>query len=618
MLNHRSPACLALLFSLAALAACGDDSSMPQGGGGQGAGGASPSCEVEKRSEDEADDPPIHTPRWAFRPWISKDISTGADTRAFVAGFQERDIPIGVVVLDSPWETNYNTFVPNPDRYPDFPGLVSDLKAEDIRVVLWVTQMINVSSYDLEPTGDLYMGPSPDYEPARVCGYFINEARVFAWWKGQGSAIDFFNPDARAFWHRLQDPLLDMGIAGFKLDFGDSYIDEVPIRAADGEHPLQEYSEAYYGDFYRYGSARQGAEEFVTMVRPYDKSYQFEGRFFARPEHTPVGWVGDNRRDYIGMADALDHIFRSAQAGYVVVGSDIGGYLDRDDKDLTLIVPLDPEVFMRWTALGAMTPFMQLHGRANLEPWTFPERAEDVTATYRFWSKLHDELVPFFDSVAVAQYAGADIQMIRPVSEDEADWPEDYRYWLGRALLVAPVLDDTGARSIELPDDARYFDLFDPTATPIAAGTVLEDVDVSDATRIPVFARDGAIIPMEVADDATGFGNEASLGSLTLLVYPASESSSFDVVRDDDSVELSVSASVSGATTTLDLSGHDRPLILRVRVDAPPAGISVDGQDLDAFVAQDDFDQATSGYRAQDGFVWIKLPADVMGELIID
>jgi len=43
--------------------------------------------------------PPIHTPRWAFEPWISKDISTTADTYAFVDGFRERDIPVGAVVL---------------------------------------------------------------------------------------------------------------------------------------------------------------------------------------------------------------------------------------------------------------------------------------------------------------------------------------------------------------------------------------------------------------------------------------------------------------------------------------------------------------------------------------
>src|SRR5690606_22211895 len=120
-----------------------------------------------------------------------------------------------------------------------------------------------------------------------------------------------------------------------------------------------------------YGAARVGLEEYVTMVRPYDKSYEFEGRFFARPEHAPVAWVGDNRRDWVGLEDALDHMFRSAEAGYVVVGSDIGGYLDRDDENiLGPEIPFSTVNFQRWTAVGALTPFMQLHGRANITPWT--------------------------------------------------------------------------------------------------------------------------------------------------------------------------------------------------------------------------------------------------------
>ena len=44
----------------------------------------------------------------------------------FVDGFKSRDIPVGVVVLDSPWETNYNTFVVNEDRYPDFEGMIRE------------------------------------------------------------------------------------------------------------------------------------------------------------------------------------------------------------------------------------------------------------------------------------------------------------------------------------------------------------------------------------------------------------------------------------------------------------------------------------------------------------
>src|SRR5512132_3751197 len=92
--------------------------------------------------------PPRHTPRWAFEPWISKDISSGPDTYDFVQGFFDRDIPVGAVVLDSPWETHYNTFPPNPARYPDFADMVSDLHAKDVRVVLWITQFVNSTAFD--------------------------------------------------------------------------------------------------------------------------------------------------------------------------------------------------------------------------------------------------------------------------------------------------------------------------------------------------------------------------------------------------------------------------------------------------------------------------------------
>src|SRR5690349_17156303 len=84
-------------------------------------------CTFTGEAEQALVDPPRHTPRWAFEPWISKDISSTDDTYDFVGGFQQRNIPVGAVVLDSPWETNYNTFVPNPTRYHDFADLVTKM-----------------------------------------------------------------------------------------------------------------------------------------------------------------------------------------------------------------------------------------------------------------------------------------------------------------------------------------------------------------------------------------------------------------------------------------------------------------------------------------------------------
>ncbi len=86
-----------------------------------------------------------------------------------------------MVALDSPWETNYNSFVPNPERYPDFETMVTDLQAEDIRVVLWINQMINVLSYDLETGGDSDAGPAAPYEQGLDCGFYLNEAATFGW-----------------------------------------------------------------------------------------------------------------------------------------------------------------------------------------------------------------------------------------------------------------------------------------------------------------------------------------------------------------------------------------------------------------------------------------------------
>jgi alpha-glucosidase (family GH31 glycosyl hydrolase) len=605
-------------FVLVGLFACGDDgtTSTTSGGGAGGAGGG-PDCAVTRTEADDAAPPPIHTPRWAFHPWISKDISTADDSRAFVQGFRDRDIPVGVLVIDSPWETYYNTFTPNPSRYPEFATMVSDFRAQGVRTVLWTTQMVNTGNYDLEPTGDVYDGPSPDWDPMQACDWFVSDNHVYGWWKGQGSAIDFFDQDARVAWHRIQDRALDLGISGFKLDFGENYIDEIPIRTDDGDKTRQEYSEAYYRDFYAYGSAKLGPDEFVTMVRPYDKSYQFEGRFFARPEHAPVTWVGDNRRDYVGMQDALDHIMRSANAGYVVVGSDIGGYLDRDDQDLTVMIPFDSGVFQRWTALGAMMPFMQLHGRANLTPWATPTDPEQSEATYKFWATLHEQLVPFFDSVATQQYAGSAVKMIDPVP-DEADWPDDYRYLLGGAFLVVPVVDGSGARDVLIPDDASYFDLFDPAGAEIPASTLLASVDVSDPSRIPVYVRDGAIVPMEVTNDTTPFGNAASAGARTLLVFPATTPSSFEVVGEDHATELTVDAVRTAGTTTIGLGARDRTVILRVRVPMSPTAVTFAGAALAAAPDRTTFDASASGYFVDGGFVWIRVPSGAAGDLTLE
>ena len=521
--------------------------------------------------------PTLATPRWAFEPWISKDISTADDTRAFVQGFIDRQIPVGVVVLDSPWETNYQTFQANPSRYPELPKLVDELHGKNVKVVVWLTSLVNDASFDLEIGGDTYDGPSPNFADGKKCGFFVDGAETYSWWKGTGAGVDFFSPGARTWWNRQQIDLLKI-VDGYKLDFGEMYIGKVPMDTAQGAKSLDDYSQAYYHQMLAFGVAQKGAGNFVTMVRPWDESYQFSGRFFANKADAPVAWVGDNRRDWVGLVDALNEMFLSAQAGYTVLGSDVGGYLDRDDKSLTTLVPYDATTFARWIAIGGLGPFMELHGRANLTPWTVPDHATEITAAYKYWASWHHQFAPMLFSEVRRSQAGQGPVVMQPLGQP-ADWPGDWRYTLGQRWLVAPLTDATGKRDVKLPAGKDWLDWWQLDAAPLPGGTTVT-VDYSgDLTKTPLYLDACSIQPFADGDATTGLTKAASGPNAGWLVTAASASCKADTFDrlDADGSTVTASLSVDQGVLVIALSARPQPTWLAIRLPAPPKSITVGG-----------------------------------------
>jgi alpha-glucosidase (family GH31 glycosyl hydrolase) len=603
----------ALAATLVLGGGCSSSKDTPPGGDA-GADVVDPACLAFQKSDPvDIPDPPIHTPRWAFEPWLSKDYSSSDDTRAFVKESLARGIPVGVAVLDSPWETNYNTFVPDETagRYANFDAMVSELTSENVKLVVWITQFENSLSFDIEIGSNThYDTDNPTYDFGLSCGFFVNGGAEYGWYKGTGASVDFFNPAAVRWWRSLQDALLARNIAGYKIDFGDSYLTSDPVDTAAGSNAHQAYSEAYYKELYDYATTVKKGD-FLTMVRGWDQSYGFAGRTYARPENAPVVWDGDNRHDWVGVVDALHTTFMNATLGYVVIGSDLGGYLDRDDQNLTAPpIPFDSLVFDRWVAMSALSPLMQLHSREDYMPWTIPDHTDETVALYTYWATFHHEIAPFFYSLAEESYAKSAPGIVRPVADSSA-WAGDWRYTLGDAFLVAPLLDATGTRDVALPAGAKWYDWFAPAADAAAGGTTVKGYDATDRAKYPLFVREGAIVPMAVDRATVPVGTAASSTAWTVLAYPGATSTSFALHEEDDTTTTLSTVATTGALS-FKADRAVKPLLVRLRADAGASAVKVNGAAASSVASFDALAASTGAawfLETATRSAWVRVPA---------
>jgi alpha-glucosidase (family GH31 glycosyl hydrolase) len=523
--------------------------------------------------------PPL-TPRWAYEPWVWEDEENDADaTIALVDGYLQRDIPVGVVIVDSPWQTNYNTFemaqqFGNPER------LLSRLRDRDVRVIFWATGFINTSSTDGPDRG-----MSSNFQEAYDRGFLVNGGQTYEWDKGEGAALDFFNPDAVAWWYGEMDKAWAHGIDGWKVDSPEGNLPDL-VQTAAGWKTNREYGDAYYRAFYEYVAQRD--RDAIITARPYDS-----GTVYAPIDANPAGWVGDQEPDWgaRGIEEALDNILASAELGFSMLGSDIGGYRPGERYD---------RLFVRWTQLGALSPLMENGGRGEHRPWRIDE---EIVPTYRYYAKLHQQLVPYLYGLGVEAHLGGE-----PIIRDPDR--ELLQYRLGDDLFVAPIVTREDRRRVELPGDSRWFDYWDDHE-PIPAGSSLQQE--AGLERIPLFVRAGAIIPMEVVDDVTGHGGEASADALTLLLYP--DGLTRRVLRPDAGRSLTVESKREWGGVTIRIGESREPLVLRIKEPVRPSAFAVEmggsSEGLTETRSLAKLEQVAAGWThdPERGYLWVRLPA---------
>lgn len=427
---------------------------------------------------------PALLPEWGYGHWKSRDVYEHQDdVLDDFHGYERHALPLDAIVIDSPWETQYNTWEFNSHQFPDAPGTIARMRAAGVRTVLWITPWVNLESVDGQrPPGEeserLHREPAPNYEPERFIRGPDGEPFVARWWMGTGSPVDFTSQESDDWWRAQARRVLELGVEGIKADDGEGYYLPPGVRFADGRTGAEAAWD--HGSLYR-----------ASMQRALDEVHPGRGVLFGRSgwsgqQRHGMLWGGDQASDFWSLRALVAATLTAAASGFSNWSHDVGGYLGR-----RLVERCPKDLLIRWVQFGCFTPLMQAHGRFQQEAWTYDEEALRL---YREYVLLHERLVPYVRAAATTA-ARSGLPVIRPLClTDPADpvgWTLADAYGYGPALWVAPVLEEgADERDVYLPR-GDWIDFW--TGEHVSGGRKLRAPAALD--RIPVWVRRGALVP---------------------------------------------------------------------------------------------------------------------------
>lgn len=352
----------------------------------------------------------------------------------------------------------------------------------------------------------------PLWAYADSMGYFMcandsSGSTVINWWKGDGSLVDFFNPDAVAWWKTLMDKALAMGIDGWKCDGTDFDVFQAPYSPyLQANVTRNDYSEQYYRLFHDYSRQVLGNDRVIT-ARPVDNYGLFDigGPYaaFAPVDITFCGWVGDQDATFNGLKKALNNMYWSSDWGYLSFGSDIGGFR----FDTNYVEGRSKELLIRWAQMGAFCPIMENGGNGEHRPWMFDSETDEI---YRTFVNLHHALIPYFmEQGDTAFQQGKSLMTFFNKTE--------YSYMLGTDILVVPMLSASNDFNYTFPDTIKWVYLFDTTLKFYGGQMLFWTMPLDE---FPVFIKEGS--PMVTILSAVIPGSdELQTGEMKIYPNPA-------------------------------------------------------------------------------------------------
>ena len=405
--------------------------------------------------------PDAAPPDWIYRLWMSgNEWNTQARVLEEVQRSEQAGIPVGAIVIEA-W-SDEETFVsfngaqyevhpdgsphcladfhfPADGPWPDPKGMVDDLHARGIKVLLWQIPLVYANRG--QARADRATMIARRYCVQRADG---RPYRNRGWWFPGALLADFTNPDARRWWTDKRRYLVDeLGVDGFKTDGGEHAWGS-DLRYADGTHggDTNNRYPVLYGNAY-HELMRSAGHHAVTFSRA----------GFTGSAAVPCHWAGDEDSTWEAYRASISAGLSAGASGIFFWSWDLAGFSGP--------VP-SAELYLRSTAMATLCPIMQYHSEYNHHrrpsrdrtPWNVAEQLGDATVIpiFRSFVRLRERLVPYLAEQGERSLLHGKPLMRALFFEVEGDpriWDFPEQYFLGDDLLVAPVTEP-GVRTVRV------------------------------------------------------------------------------------------------------------------------------------------------------------------------
>ncbi|MDB9318542.1 glycoside hydrolase family 31 protein [Nodularia spumigena] len=428
---------------------------------------------------------PALPPRWVLGYHQSRwGYETETAVREVAEGFITHDLPLSAIHLDIDCQDGFRAFTINPDNFPKLADFNHDLVARGVHLIAIVNPGVKADR------------KSELFEEGRAQEVFCqlpNGKLVIApVWPGLCAFPDFTNPQARHWWSRQYEYLLDLGFTGFWHDMNEPGVFVLWGDPSLPQHSTQHFLEGRGGDHREahnvYGLLQaEAAYEALSEYKPELRPFIVSRAGWAGLQRYAWTWTGDIETSWSGLRQTIPTVLNLGLSGIPYSGADIGGFKGNPSAEL----------YLRWFQMSTFLPFFRTHSANNVKPRTPWGFGEPTLSIVREFLQLRYRLMPYLYTLAwEANQKG--YPLMRPLfwadSTDQDLWDVEDAFLLGDAILVAAIVESGAtSRSITLPK-GYWYNFWDDT---LLEGAKTVNI-AAPIEQIPLLVKAGSILPMSV------------------------------------------------------------------------------------------------------------------------